>query len=101
MPQDALDKNTAARKAAFVRTMLNHPERLKGKTVEEAYAGMRRQVQHMTDASGGDRSSKSFIGPRPSSKPAYNGEDAATASGAKKRGPAIGSDLLGGKNAKI
>lgn len=34
-------------KAAFYRTMKNHPERLKGKTVDEAYAGMRRNVRNI------------------------------------------------------
>lgn len=70
MAQDAVDRITAERKAAFVKTMKNHPERLKGKSVEEAYQGMRRQVEHMRDASGGDRNSSKFIGPKvPKDKP--------------------------------
>lgn len=96
MAQDRVDQVTAARKAAFVRTMMKHPERLKGKSIEEAYQGMRRQVGHMTEASGGNRNSPNFIGPT------YNGQAAATAGGSKKvPTKAVGSDLLGGKNAKM
>jgi hypothetical protein len=44
--QDSL----ASSKAAFFKTMRKHPERLKGKSIEAAYAGMRRQVGYNEQA---------------------------------------------------
>jgi hypothetical protein len=39
-----IDQELASSKAAFYRTMRKHPDRLKGKSIDDAYAAMRRQV---------------------------------------------------------
>lgn len=65
--KDSLDQVLESRKAAFMRTMKNHPERLKGKTAEEAYQGMRRQVAHLQSTVPGNKNSAPGVqGPVPS-----------------------------------